>query len=122
MWWYSASTWEHHSLKHLKDSLPVHPDDPTFSQQFSGVPSNEVPCTSTQTLPHEKKIRKWEEAAKQFFKEEQDLEVSQTSLPCSQTEGLKLSSLETQVPQHYLKQGLVKSSKKIKHKPKDDNE
>ena len=42
-----------------------------------------------------KEIRIRAEAAKQFFEEEQDLEISQTSLPCSKTEGLKLSSLET---------------------------
>ena len=87
MQWYSASAWKHHSLKHLKENLPIHPDNPTFSQQFSV--DDVMPCTSKQNLPHEEEIRKWAEAAKQFFEEEQDLEVSQTSLPCSKTEGLK---------------------------------
>ena len=94
MQWYSASTWKHHSLKHLKENLPIYPDDPTFSQQFL-TPSDDVtPCTSKQSLPHEEEVRKWAAAAKQFI-EEQNLEVSQTSLPCSKTEGLKLSCLET---------------------------
>ena len=122
MWWYSASAWENHSLKHLKDNLPIYPDYPTFSQQFLGVPSDDViPCTSKQNLPLEEEVRKWAEAAKQFYEEEQDLEVSQTSLPCSKTEGLKLSSLETPAPKCHVKQGPVKSSKKLKHKPKDDD-
>ena len=83
-------TWEHHSLKHLKENLPIHPDDPTFSQQFPGIPNDDaVPCTSKQNFSHKEEIRKWAEAAKQFFEEEQDLKVSHTSLPCSKTEGLK---------------------------------
>ena len=94
MQWYSASAWEHRSLKHLKENLPIHPDDPNFSQQFACVPGNDaVPSTSKpkQNLPHKEVIRKWAEAAEQFFKEEQDLEGSQTSLPCSKSEGLKFS-------------------------------
>ena len=72
-------------------------------------------------MPHEEEVRKWAEAAKQFFEEEQDLEVSQTSLPCSTTEGLKLSSLDTPALKHHVKQGPVKSSKMLKNKPKDDD-
>ena len=30
MQWYSASTWEHHTHKHVQDNLPIHPNDPTF--------------------------------------------------------------------------------------------
>ena len=30
MQWYSASAWEHNSLKHLKENLPIHPDFPLF--------------------------------------------------------------------------------------------
>ena len=94
MRWYSASTWEYHSLKHLKENLPIHPDDPKFTQQFACVPEDgAIPHTSKQNLPHEEVIRKWAQAAKQFFEEEQDLEGSQMSFPCSKTEGLKLSSL-----------------------------
>ena len=56
MCWYSASAWEHHSLKHLKDNLPIHPNDPAFSQQFIGASSDDVvPSTSRQSLPHEKR-------------------------------------------------------------------
>ena len=32
MHWYSASAWEYHSMKHLKDNLLIYPDDPHFSQ------------------------------------------------------------------------------------------
>ena len=67
-------------------------------------------------------IRKRAEAAKQFSKEEQDLESSQTSIPCATTEGIKLSSLEFPAPKHHIKQGSVKSSKKLKVKTKDDAE
>ena len=88
MQWYSASAWEHHSRKHLKDNLPIYPDDPTISQLFMSAPSDVVPCTSKQSLSHEEEVRKWEVAAKQFFEEEQDL--SQASPPCSKTEGLNL--------------------------------
>ena len=60
MWWYSASTWEHHSLKHLKDNLPIFPNDPTFSQQLMGASSDDIiPFTSKQNLPHEEEVRKW---------------------------------------------------------------
>ena len=73
-------------------------------------------------VPHEEMIRKWEEAAKQFFKEEQDLEGSQTPLPCStKTEHPKLSSLEIPTFKCRAKQGPVKSSKKLKLKTKDDD-
>ena len=123
MCWYSASALEDHSLKHHKDNLSIYPDDPTFSQQLLGVSSDDViPYTSKQNLPHEEEVRKWAEAAKQFFEEEQDLEFSQTSLPCSKTGDLKLSSLETPALKCHVKQGLVKSSKKLKHKPKDHDE
>ena len=62
MQWYSASDWEHHSLKHLKENLPIHPDDPKFSQQFACVPGDgAIPHTSKQNLPHEEVIRKWAE-------------------------------------------------------------
>ena len=64
-------------------------------------------------------IQKWTEAAKQFFKEEQDL-------ASSQAEGLKLSSVKAPTPKHHIKQGPVKSSKKLKEakevKAKDEDE
>ena len=95
MQWYNASAWQHHSLKHLRDNLPIYPDDPTLLQQFMGVPSDGVvPSTSRQSLPHEVEVRKWAEAAKQYFEEEQDLS----------------------------KQGPIKSSKELKFTSKDDDE
>ena len=79
-------------MKHLKDNLSIYPDDPTFSQQFMGTSSDDVvPSTSRQSLPHEEEVRKWAEAAKQFFEEEQD--PSQVSSPGPKMEGLRLSSL-----------------------------
>ena len=64
-------------MKHLEDNLPIYPDDPAFSQQFMGIPSDDViPCTSRQSLLHVEEVSKWAEAAKQFFEEEQDQEVS----------------------------------------------
>ena len=118
---------------HLETPVPktfegkstIHPDDPNFSEQFARVPRDDaINSTSKpkQNLHHEEVIRKWAEAAKQFLKEEQDLESTQTSLPCPETKGLKLSSLETPVPIHCIKQGPVKSSKKLKVKTKDDEE
>ena len=100
--------------KTIGGNSPIHPDDPKFSQQFACVPGDDaIPSTSNpkQNLPHEEVIRKKTEAAKQFFKEEQDLESSLTSLPCPKTEDLKLSSLEAPGPKCHIKQEPVKSSK-----------
>ena len=83
MHWYSASAWEHHSMKHLKDNLPIYPDDPTFPWQFMCTSSDDVPSASRQSLPHEEEVRKWAKAAKQFFEEEQD--PSQVSSPAPPT-------------------------------------
>ena len=49
---YSASAWEHHTHKHVQDNLPIHPDDPTFYEQFGDIDA--LPSTSklTSTLPH----------------------------------------------------------------------
>ena len=113
MWWYSASTWEHHSPKHLKENLPIHPDNPELSHHFACAPGDDaIPSTSIsrQNLPHEEVIRKWAEATKQFFKEP-DLEGGQTSLPCPTAQGFRLSSLEAAAPKCHIKQGPVKSSK-----------
>ena len=30
MHWYSATAWEDHTMKHLKDNLPIFPDDPAL--------------------------------------------------------------------------------------------
>ena len=59
MQWYSASALEHHSLKHLKENLPIHPDDPNFFQQFACAPGDDsIPHTSKQNLPCDEVIRK----------------------------------------------------------------
>ena len=55
MQWFSASAWEHHTLIHSKENLPIHPDDPAFSQQFACVSGDEaIPSTSgsVPNLPH----------------------------------------------------------------------
>ena len=44
MHWYSASAWEHHTQRHIQDNLSIHPDDPTFYQQFSEAAT--LPSTS----------------------------------------------------------------------------
>ena len=59
--WYSASTWEHHTSTHTKENLPIHPDDPAFSQQFAGSPRDgAIPSTSgcIPYLPHATVIHK----------------------------------------------------------------
>ena len=58
---YSASTWEHHTSAHSKENLPIHPDDPAFSQQSACVPGDEAtPSTSrfVPNLPHAAVIHK----------------------------------------------------------------
>ena len=42
MQWYSASTWEHHTFKHVKENFPSHPNDPEVLQQFAHVPQDEA--------------------------------------------------------------------------------
>ena len=79
-----------------------------------------IPGTSRQSLPHKEEIRKWAEAAKQIFEEEQD--PSQASSPGLKMEGLRLSSLESQVPKCCIKQGPIKSCKKLKFTSSNDDE
>ena len=129
MHWYSASTWEHHTLKHLKENLPIHPNDPAFSQQFAYVSGDEAtPSTSKPqlNLPHGDVIHKQAEAAKQFLEEEGDPEGGQHIFHCPSTGYLKLSFHEVATPKHHVKQGPVKSSKKFKEtkavKSKDKDE
>ena len=52
---YSASAWDHHTSTHSKENLPIHPDDPAFSQQFAcGSGDEATPSTSgfVPNLPH----------------------------------------------------------------------
>ena len=59
MYWYSATAWEYHTMKHLKDNLLIFPDDPAFSQKFILKPSGDTaPSTSKQMLPNEEEVRK----------------------------------------------------------------
>ena len=74
MQWYSASAWQHHSLKHLKDNLPVYPDDPTFLN-ISWLPLVMVlfPVPQDKACLIKKRSVNWAKAAKKFFEEELDL-------------------------------------------------
>ena len=92
MKWYSASSWEHHTLKHSKEN-PIHPDDPAFSQQLACVSGDEAtPSTSKPqlNLSHAEIICKEAEAAKQFL-EEGDTEGGQSTFHCPLAEGFNLS-------------------------------
>ena len=113
MHWYSATTWEHHTCKHVQNKLPIYPDDPTFFQQFSKPEA--IPLTSTVTpeFPHIDIIHKQVIAAKQFLEEEND----KSTFPLIEHE----SSPKT--PIWCIKQGPIKSSKKQKvSKIKDDDD
>ena len=108
---YSASTWEHHTLTHSKENLPIHPDDPAFSQQFACVPGDETtPSTSgsVPNLPHAAVIHRWAEAAKHFLEEESD----QFTFHCPLSEGSDPNPYKA--PKCHIKQGSMKLSKKIK--------
>ena len=58
MWWYSASTWECHTLGHSKEKLPIHPNDPAFSQQFSKTESISSTSGSASKFPHAEAVNK----------------------------------------------------------------
>ena len=78
-------------LKHVKENLPIHLNDPEFSQQFAYGPGDEAtPSTSKPNLnfPSTEVICKWAEAAKHFLEEEGGLDGGQTSFPCPSVEGL----------------------------------
>ena len=47
MHWYSASAQECHSLTHSKENLHIHPNDPSFAQQF--FKTEAIPSTSGST-------------------------------------------------------------------------
>ena len=108
MHWYSASDWEHQTLKHIKENLPIYLDDPAFFQQFAE--DEAIPPTSkfTPELPHAKVIHKRAEAAKQFLEEES----SQSTFHCPSTDDPDPS--HPKAPKCHIKQGPVKSSKKLK--------
>ena len=109
MQWYSVSAWEHHTHEHIQDNLPIHPDDPSFYEQFVKVDT--LPSTSklASILPPSITIHERARAAKQFLGEGNG---ELTSL-----------SQETQTPKppsppkHCIKQGPIKSSKKTQGNP-----
>ena len=73
--WYSASALEYHTSTHSKENLPIHPDDPAFSQQFAcGSGDGATPSTSgfVPNLPHATVIHKQAEAAKHFLEKGND--------------------------------------------------
>ena len=58
MQWYSASAWEHHTLAHSKENLPIHPNDPAFSQQFSKTEAIPSTSGSASKFPHAEAVHK----------------------------------------------------------------
>ena len=80
------------------------------------------PVLSTQIYLMRKRSENGPKLPNSFFSEEQDPEISQTSSPHLTTEGHKLSSLETPITKCHVKHGPVKSSKKLKYKPKEGDE
>ena len=109
--WYSASTWEHHTATQSKENLPIHPDDPAFSQQFAGSSGDGAILStlgSTSNLPHATVIHRWAEAAKHFLEEGSD----QSTFHCPLSKSSDLTPCK--IPKCHIKQGPMKSSKKIK--------
>ena len=82
-----------------------------------------IPSTLRHILPHEEEVSKWAQAAKCFFEEEQASSQVPTPAPLTpKMDGLKLSFLEPQAPKHHIKQGPMKSSKKLNFMSTDDDE
>ena len=109
---YSASTWEHHIATHSKENLPIHPDDPAFSQQFAGSPGDgAIPSTSRSVpdLPHATVIHRWAEASKHFLEEGSD----QSTFHCPLSESSDLSPCK--IPKCHIKQGPVNPARKPKN-------
>ena len=127
MHWYSATAWKHHTMKHLKDNLPIFPNDPVFTEKFIPQSGGDAaPSTSKQMLSHKEEVRKQVQATKCFLEEQQTTRQVPTLGPLNpKREGLKLSSLGPQAPsmshKHHVKHGPVKSSKNLKFTSKDVN-
>ena len=69
-------------MKHLKDNLPVFPDDPAFTEKSIPQSSDDaVPSTSKQVLPHEEKVRQQVQVTKCFLEEEQTTRQVPTLAP-----------------------------------------
>ena len=88
MQWFSASAWENHICKHLKDGLPLFPDDPAFTQLS---PEN-LPSTSGPTS--------------ESFPFEVILDRAKVAKQCLEEESKAPTSLK-----HRVKQGPVKRAK-----------
>ena len=59
MHWYSTTAWGNHTMKHLKDNLPIFLNDPAFAEKFIPQSSGYVsPSTSKQALPHQEEVIK----------------------------------------------------------------
>ena len=82
MQWFSASAWEKHVHKHLKDGLPLFPDDPAFTQLSSEtLPSTS--CSTSKSLPLEVILER-AKVAKQCLKEDSK---ASSSLKCGAKQG-----------------------------------
>ena len=95
----------------LQRNLPIHPDDPAFSQQFACAPGDEAtPSTSESVpnLPHAAVIYQWADTAKHFLEEGSD----QSIFHCPLSEGS--DPKPHKAPKCHIKQGTVKSSKKVR--------
>ena len=108
MQWYSAFAWEHHTSTHSKENLPIHPDDPAFSQQSACVPGDEATPSTSGSVPnlsHAAVIHKQAEATKHFPEEGSD----QSTFHCPLSGGSDPNPCKA--PKCHIKQGSVKSAK-----------
>ena len=68
MHWYSTTAWEHHTINHYKDNLPISQDDPVFTEKFIPQSScDAAPSISKQILLHEEEVKKRMQATKCFL-------------------------------------------------------
>ena len=72
MQWYSATTWEQHTHKHVQDNLLIHPDDPAFCEQFGEISTFSSVSKLTSTLPPSINICERAKAAKDFLAEDNE--------------------------------------------------
>ena len=121
MQWYSASAWEHHSLKHLKDNLPIHPDDPVFLSN-----SWVLLVMMLFLVPPDKACLMRKRSENGLKLPNSSLRKNKTPvkspLQAPKTEGLRLSSLESQVSKCQITQGPIKSSIILKFTPRNNDE
>ena len=122
MQWYRATAWENHTAKHCKDNLPTYPDIPEFAKKFKPQSGDYASLsTSKQLLPHEKEIMKQVQAANCFL----GRTANHTCSPASQERGFEVECSGAtglhEAHEAHIRQGPIKSSKKIKIlKPEHD--